>query len=239
MPCGSDWLTVAAIRLPRISNSTDVEALACEPGVAVRWVGEPSRLVEADLVVVPGSKATVSDLEWLRRNGIADALVARAAAGKPILGICGGYQMLGRSIVDPVESGSTVAGLGLLDLDVVFEAAKVLAQVSDSASGIPVRGYEIHHGRVVRSGDAPLLDGLGEGSVSGAVFGTHWHGLLENDAYRRHFLTRVAELAGREGFVVAPDVSVAAVREAQLDLLADLLAEHADVDALLSCAALP
>src|SRR5690606_11882780 len=117
-PHGSEWLTVAAIRLPRISNSTDVEALACEPGVSVRWVSEPSRLAGADLVVLPGSKATVDDLRWLRRTGLADALRDRAATGGPILGICGGYQMLGRRIVDEVESGAgTVAGRGLLDLE--------------------------------------------------------------------------------------------------------------------------
>jgi len=235
-PVGSDWLTVAAIRLPRVSNSTDVEALACEPGVAVRWVTEPSRLLDVDLVVVPGSKSTVTDLDWLRRSGIADAIGKRAAAGKPVLGICGGYQMLGRCIVDDVESAAgRVDGLGLLDLEIRFESEKVLAQVAGFADDIPVRGYEIHHGRVVRSGDGPLLqtvDGGDEGSVAGSVFGTHWHGLLESDEFRRRFLTRVAELSGRSGFVVAPATSVASVRTAQLDLLADLVEQNLDVAAI-------
>ena len=106
-PHGAQWLRVAVVRFPRISNATDAEALACEPGVAVRYVTEPSRVEGADLVVLPGSKATVADLGWLRRTGLADAVVAHARAGRPVLGICGGYQMLGRRIADPhgVESG--------------------------------------------------------------------------------------------------------------------------------------
>jgi adenosylcobyric acid synthase len=235
-PHGAQWLRVAVVRFPRISNATDAEALACEPGVAVRYVTEPSRVEGSDLVVLPGSKATVADLAWLRRTGLADAVVAHAAAGRPVLGICGGYQMLGKMIADPhgVEgptSDDTVAdGLGLLDLDVEFAAEKVLANPVAMAWGHPVRGYEIHHGRVVRSGDDPLIDG--EGSDAGAVLGTHWHGLLENDDFRRALLHRVAAQAGRDGFRAASDTSFAAERTAQLDLLGDLVEEHLDTTAL-------
>ncbi|WP_067698921.1 cobyric acid synthase [Nocardia jejuensis] len=241
-PLGGQWLSVAAVRLPRISNSTDVEALACEPGLSVRWVEEPSRLAGADLVVLPGSKSTVGDLEWLRRTGIADALIARAAAGGPILGICGGYQMLARTIEDRVESGAgTVAGLGLLDLEIEFDDPKILRRAAGHtyapdapSSGIPVHGYEIHHGRVRAAGDRPWLelDGAPEGSVRGAIWGTHLHGALESDEFRRAWLREVAAAAGHPGFVVAEDVSVARVRDAQLDLLADLMAEHLDIPAL-------
>ncbi len=241
-PLGSQWLRVSAIRLPRISNTTDVEALACEPGVSVHWVTEPSRLTDADLVVVPGSKSTLDDLAWLRRTGLADAIVARAAEGRPILGICGGYQMLGKSIIDPIESTTNRAadGLGLLDLDIEFETAKIVTGVSGSSpyfDGTDVAGYEIHHGRVVRNGDTPLMaydDGREEGSVRGAVIGTHWHGILESDGFRRHFLQWAAAQSGREGFVVATDVSVAAMREQQIDLLADLVENNIDVDAVLA-----
>src|SRR5690606_23680620 len=143
-PLGSQWLRVAVVRLPRISNATDAEALAAEPGVAVRYVTEPSRLADADLVVLPGSKATVADLAWLRRTGLADAVVAHARAGRPVLGICGGYQMLGTRILDPhgVEGGDA-EGLGLLDLDVAFDAEKHLGTPESTAWGEPVRGYEI------------------------------------------------------------------------------------------------
>jgi adenosylcobyric acid synthase len=239
---GTQWLRVAVVRFPRISNATDAEALACESGVAVRYVTEPSRIEDADLVVLPGSKATVADLAWLRRTGLADAVVAHAKAGRPVLGICGGYQMLGRVIADPhgVEGGSA-DGLGLLDLDVEFAADKALANPTGTAWGHEVRGYEIHHGRVVRSGDPLLLDSVnagsaeappGEGSDTGVVLGTHWHGLLENDGFRRALLVRVAEQAGRTGFRVAPDTSFAAERAAQLDLLGDLVADHLDTAAL-------
>ena len=237
-PRGEDWLRVGAVRLPRISNSTDVEALACEPGVLVRWVSDPADLADADLVVLPGTKATVADLAWLRDRGLAGAIADHARSGKPVLGICGGFQMLCRCIDDTVESGAgAVDGLGLLDADIVFSADKVLRRWMT-----PLSGYEIHHGRLVRCAEASWFDtGSGnsehsepQGILRGAVFGTHWHGLLDNDDFRRAWLTLVAGAAGRRGFVVADDVNVAARRDAHLDLIAEMLAAHLDVDAVLS-----
>lgn len=231
-PLGAQWLRVAAVRLPRISNSTDVEALACEPGVLVRWVADPADLADADLIVLPGSKATVCDLTWLRERGLAEAITAHASAGRPVLGICGGFQMLCTRLDDPVESGAAgVPGLGLLDADIAFHPDKTLRRWER-----PLSGYEIHHGRVSRCA-APTwfesdADPQPQGVVSGAVFGTHWHGLLDNDEFRRRWLSRVADAAGRRGFVVG-EVNVAARRDAQLDLAADLLASHLDVDAVL------
>jgi adenosylcobyric acid synthase len=225
-PRGSEWLRVAAVRLPRISNSTDVEALACEPGVLVRWVADPGDIGDADVVVLPGSKATVSDLAWLRERGLAAAVMAHAAAGRPVLGVCGGFQMLCRRIDDPVESRSgTVEGLGLLDADIVFDSAKTLRHWET-----PLHGYEIHHGQVRRSGEQ---DWLGVGIRRGAVFGTHWHGLLDNDDERRAWLTEAAAAAGRTRFVVAADTDVRARRDAQLDVMADALAAHLDLQAVL------
>ena len=230
-PRGDEWLRVAAVRLPRISNSTDVEALACEPGVLVRWVTDPADLADADLIVLPGSKATVADLSWLRDRGLAGGIVDHAGAGKPVLGVCGGFQMLCRSIEDTVESGTgLVAGLGLLDADIAFHKDKTLRRW-----GPPLVGYEIHHGRLVRCAEAGWfeVDAQPQGIARGVVFGTHWHGLLDNDDFRRAFLSRVAEAAGRRGFVVAAGVNVAARRAAQLDLMAELLASHLDVDAVI------
>ncbi|MGE2718696.1 cobyric acid synthase [Mycolicibacterium celeriflavum] len=226
-PRGEQWLRVAAIRLPRISNSTDVEALACEPGVLVRWVSEPADLVDVDVVVLPGSKATVADLDWLRRSGLADGVSAHAARGLPVLGVCGGFQMLCACIDDPVESGAgVVEGLNLLDADIVFAPDKTLRRHQE-----PLSGYEIHHGQVGRSAEDQWL---GVGLRRGAVYGTHWHGVLDNDDVRRSWLAEVAEASGRSGFVVADDVDVRARRDAQLDLMADLLTSHLDVDAVLS-----
>ncbi|WP_019869186.1 cobyric acid synthase [Salinispora oceanensis] len=238
-PRGSDWLDVAVVRLPRISNATDVEALATEPGVRVRLTVEPAELAAADLVVLPGSKATVADLAWLRQTGLADAVLAHAAAGRPLLGICGGFQMLGRRINDPVESGEgSVPGLGLLPVEVTFDPSKTVRQSAGTGwDGVPVRGYEIHHGYVSAADPdlSPLFayaDGTGEGAIAGAVYGTHWHGAFESDGFRRRFLTEVARQAGRHGFRAAPDISFAGARERSLDLLGDLVEEHLDTVAL-------
>jgi adenosylcobyric acid synthase len=224
-PRGASWLRVAAIRLPRTSNSTDVEALACEPGVLVRWTVDYSDVADADVVLIPGSKSTAADLAWLRDRGLADAVVAHARAGKPVLGICGGFQMLCARIDDRVESRvGVIDGLSLLDADVDFFPDKTLRRAE-----APLSGYEIHHGRIGRCTEAKWSH---VGIRRGAVYGTHWHGLFDNDAFRRDWLAEAALAAGRNGFVVADDTDVAARRDAQLDTLADLLTEHLDVDAV-------
>ena len=223
-------LRVAVVRLPRISNFTDADALAAEPGVLVRFATSPADLADADLVVLPGSRATVSDLAWLRDRGLAAAVTERARAGRPVLGICGGYQMLAGRIEDEVESRrGAVDGLGLLPVRVRFGAEKILGRPRGSALGAPVAGYEIHHGvaEITDPAAEPFLDGCRRGPV----WGTSWHGALENDAFRRAFLAEVAALAGRD-FTPAPGTSFAAVREARLDVLADLVAAHLDTAAL-------
>ncbi|MDQ1662314.1 MAG: adenosylcobyric acid synthase [Blastococcus sp.] len=230
LPHGEDVLRVSVVRLPRLSNFTDLDALAAEPGVLVRYATRPEELADADLVVLPGTRATVGDLAWLRETGLADAVLRRAASDGPILGICGGHQMLGRTITDDVESrAGTVAGLGLLPTDVRFGREKTLGRPTGTAFGQAVRGYEIHHGVVtVDDGAEPFLDG----AQAGSVWGTTWHGALENDGFRRAFLSEVARRSGRR-FVAAPDTDFAAVREAQLDRLGDLIADHADTAALM------
>ena len=136
--------------------------------------------------------------------------------------------MLARTIVDDVESrAGAVDGLGLLPTDVVFARDKTLGRPVGSWRGEPVRAYEIHHGVVAVEGGEPFLDG----TRVGAVFGTTWHGALENDGFRRAFVTEIARLTGRR-FLVAEDTDFAAVRETRLDALGDLIADHADTDAL-------
>ncbi|MEU9864345.1 cobyric acid synthase [Streptomyces sp. NPDC047971] len=228
-PVGEDVLRVAVCAVPLMSNFTDVDALAAEPGVVVRFVDRAEELVDADLVVVPGTRGTVKALAWLRERGLADAIARRAAEGRPVLGICGGFQALGELIEDEVESkAGTVDGLGLLPVRVRFAAEKTLARPVGEALGQPVEGYEIHHGVADVRGGEPFLDGC----RVGAVWGTHWHGSLESDGFRRAFLREVAAAAGRR-FVPAPDTSFGALREEQLDRLGDLIEEHADTDALL------
>jgi adenosylcobyric acid synthase len=223
-------LRIAVLHFPRLSNYTDVDPLACEPGVLVRLARQPDDIADADLVILPGTRATVHDLQWMRDRGLAEAVRRRARRGLPVMGICGGYQMLGGRIADGVESDiAEVPGLGLLPVTTQFTRGKTLRQSSGSAAGIPVHGYEIRHGQVRADGGEPLIiteDGSAEGCVAGPVSGTSWHGIFENDAFRRAFLTQVADQAGRRW--TPAQVCFAQVRDDWLDALGDLVAEGLD-----------
>ena len=227
---GGRSLRVAVVRLPRISNFTDVDALGLESDLDVVFVSDPRELSDADLVVLPGTRSTISDLAWLRSRGLDRAIVAHTRRGRPLLGICGGFQMLGQTIADPhgVEGGpgSRVDGLGLLDVRTDFVGEKTLGLPRGTALGAPASGYEIHHGRVT------VGDGVEEflgGARAGSVFGTMWHGSLEGDALREAFLAEVLDRA-------PSGASFPAARDARLDRLGDLVEEHLDVDALLTLA---
>jgi adenosylcobyric acid synthase len=219
-----DPLRVAVVRFPRISNFTDVDALGVEPDIEVRYASRPADLADADLVVLPGTRSTIADLAWLRDRGLDRAVLGHAAAGRPVLGICGGFQMLGVTVSDPggVEGppGTAAPGLGLLDVRTEFAQEKVLRLVAGTALGATVSGYEIHHG-VVTGEEFTRRD---------HVFATMWHGSLESDEFRSAFLAEVSALVGRDR---GPSgVSFAAARLARLDLLADLIEKHVSVDAL-------
>ncbi len=237
-PAADATLDVAVVAFPLLSNFTDFEPLVLEDDVSLRYVGSARELGQPDLVILPGSKATVQDLGWLRSRGL-DAAIAALPATTTVLGICAGYQMLGHSIDDAVESRvpSTVAGLGHLPVTTVFEADKHLAVRSGRATlsgqSVSVDGYQIHHGRVHAATGAEIwmsLDGNAgshSGVRQGAVLGTTLHGLFDNDAFRRCFLTEVAERAGRS-FSPTED-TVVARRDRELDRLADHLETHLDV----------
>lgn len=235
-PLGRDTIEVAVVRLRWMSNFTDFDALAAEPGVAVRFTQSPTDVLRADLVVLPGTKATVEDLAWLRSRRLDEALGERARRGLPTLGVCGGYQMLGARIIDDVESGSgEVAGLDILPVETVFHPDKVLATPSGRAPyfGVAASGYQIHHGRTHRLGGEPVFlttDG-DEGCRLGAVWGTSWHGMLEGDELRRALLRWVADARGLDW--VPGERSFAEVREQRLEQLGDLIEYHADTGALL------
>jgi adenosylcobyric acid synthase len=239
-PGTGEPLRIAVIRLPRISNFTDADALALEPGVLVRFVSSPAALNDADLVILPGTKATVADLAWLRARGLDSALAARAAAGRPVLGICGGYQMLGTVIHDAVESrAGTVCGLGLLPVQTTFAPAKTLRRPRGYAGSTPVAGYEIHHGTVDVRGGRPWFTSrpgdettAADGCQAGVVAGTLWHGIFENDEFRQSYLAEIGRLSGRD-FVPEAGTCFAAARQAQYDALADAVAASLDTDALL------
>jgi adenosylcobyric acid synthase len=245
-PALADTLDVVVLRLRWMSNFTDLDALSAEPGVRVRFTRSPADVERADLVVIPGTKATVEDLARLRAAGLDAALGARAAAGAPILGVCGGYQMLGATIEDGVESrAGRVEGLGLLPVSTVFSSDKLLRRRAGACSWLggarSQTGYEIRHGRVTRHGGEPLLqadDGEPDGCRDGWTLGTAWHGALEDDALRRALLRAVADARGRT--FVAGASSFAALRERRLNALGDLVEQHLDtaaVLALLECGA--
>jgi adenosylcobyric acid synthase len=210
-----------------MSNFTDADALAAEPGVRVRFTRSIADVERADLVVVPGTKATVEDLGRLRRDGLDRALAARAAAGDPIFGICGGYQLLGERIDDEVESRrGAVDGLGLLPVTTTFAPDKLLRRPTGFCDwlGTEVGGYEIRHGRPERHGGEALI--RDEGCRVGDTIGLSWHGALEHDAFRRALLLHVAGVRARR--FVPGTTPFADVRAAHLDTLGDLIAEHVD-----------
>jgi adenosylcobyric acid synthase len=241
---GPDPVRVVAVRLPRLANPSDLDPLLGEPDVSLRWATTPGELDGADLVVVPGSRATVDDLAWLRRSGIADAIRRARRHGAAVLGICAGQQILGRRIDDEVESGAgVVEGLGLLDVDTAFEPGKVVARRRGVAchprwGRHEVVGYQIHLGRA--SGARPWLDladvgAEGSASEDGAVLGTSLHGVLDADGFRAALLADVAERRGR---AFRPSPTTFADRfEAQHQRLADWLDEHLDTDAVAALAA--
>ncbi len=244
-------LEIAVVRLPRISNHDDLEPLEHEAGVAVRYVTRPEELEAADLVVLPGSKCTASDLGWLRESGIAAAVTARGAGGQPVLGICGGCQMLGEDLLDPhrVESAEErVAGLGLLALATRFLRDKTTAQVRARLAapsflgeqGAEVSGYEIHMGAVERlEGATPALEIVsrngapcreldGAIAASGAAVGTLVHGLFESEGLRSALL---ASLRSRRG-LPAPRAPALPTRDEEYDRLARAVLDNMDWQSL-------
>jgi adenosylcobyric acid synthase len=242
---GDDLLDVAVLRFPRLSNFTDVDPLVMEPDVQVRFIDHPSALGQPDLIVLPGTKATMSDLAWLHESGLADALTRCRAGPRAVmvLGICGGFQMLGGTIADPLGTESTVSeapGLGWLAADTTFAVEKTTRLRQASADGVAVAGYEIHHGLTAASagwlpwfdpaGGELARDVLSARSADGLVVGTSLHGLFESDAFRSVFLTQVARAANKPW--QPSGRSFAQAREAQIDRVADACETYLDRDAL-------
>jgi adenosylcobyric acid synthase len=241
----NERLKIAVPHLPRIANFDDLDPLAAEPDVALEVRPLAKALpADTDVVLLPGSKATLSDLDALRHAGWDIDILAHARRGGHIVGLCGGYQMLGRSIADPdgfEGQARTTPGLGLLDIETVLAPHKVLRELRarDSRSGTAIRGYEIHLGRSDGPGCATpwlVLDGKAEGAVSadGRIEGCYVHGLFAGDAFRRAWLDRVRAARGmsRSEMATQYDATVDAV----LDRLADHVAASVDLDRLLEIA---
>ncbi len=254
-------LDIAVIQLPHISNFDDFDPLAREPGVSLRYVSDSRELGSPDLVILPGSKTTIPDLAWMNVQGLSPAIQNLHCGGTAIVGICGGYQMLGQELHDPegIESSVTeMAGLGLLPLNTVFAGSKethrVHGEVMEAAgllkraAGAPISGYEIHMGRTKGEGvalpfrindrtDVPVTpDTAYDGAMNepGTVLGTYIHGLFHNGQLRRAMLE---ELAHRKG-VTLPGAAEVGAMDAEFDKLAEWVRGSLDMDLVYEIAGL-
>ena len=237
----ADVLDVAVICLPHLANFTDFDPLALEPGLTLRYVAHAGGLGDPDLVVLPGSKATVTDLIWLRERGLDAAIAVAMRRSSALLGVCAGYQMLGTTIFDGVESqAGEVPGLGLLEAETIFHAEKRTRQRSGfDTSGEAVLGYEIHHGQptpakghaswfLLNDGDGCEHEGVADPAAG--IWATSLHGIFESDGLRRSLLRTVAERRGKR-FTASP-VPFEARRQAEIDRIADALEAHLDLGAV-------
>ena len=234
-------LDVAIVRLPHISNFTDFMPLEQHPLLGVRYVQAARELGMPDLIILPGTKNTVNDLLWLRQCGLETAVQKLARRGTPVLGVCGGYQMLGGMLDDSAgtESGrpQTLRGLELLPTRTVFTLEKRRAQVTATAAapfaGAALTGYEIHTGRTTVEG-APfctLADGTPDGCVQGSVFGTYLHGLFDSGELTERLAALLCRRKGLAPETAAP-LTMQAYREQQFDLLADGVRRALDMPAI-------
>ncbi len=242
-----DKLDFAVIDLPHISNFTDIDALRIEPDVRVRIVRKPEMLGNPDVVILPGSKNVIGDLQALKERGLAEAVMKLAQEGRTrIVGLCGGFQMLGKTIEDPtgIESANRMlSGLGLLPVETVLLPEKTLKAVHARhvKSGLPLRGYEIHHGATVECGGALFACGnemavvredgepIGYASADGRIMGTYLHGFFDADAFRRWFIDDLRE---QRGWPALKSVQAVFDVEPALDRLASVVRASLDVKAI-------
>ena len=241
-------LDIAVIRLPRISNFTDFNPLERMEGVTVRYVRSPGELGRPDLILLPGTKSTMDDLKWMRQNGLEALVLKHAARGGAVVGICGGYQMLGRVLSDPdgVESGGTMAGMGLLPTETIFLGEKTRTRVDGAfrggaglftaLNGVPFHGYEIHMGETAYLEDAVPLSRLTcldraeklDGAARGNVWGSYVHGIFDSGAFAQALVNALLSAKGLTPDAVAVDWET--YQEEQYDKLAAGVRASLDMD---------
>jgi adenosylcobyric acid synthase len=247
-PAAGRPIAIGVVVFPRISNYTDFEPFLREPDVSLQYVENPEQAGALDVICLPGTKSTIADLAWLRARGWEKLIAAHHAAGGSVVGICGGYQMMGKRIADPehIESeADEAAGLGLLDIETVFEGEKITVRTEGThiVSGLAISGYEIHCGRIARFGNsAPFRLGTrggrsldefeGAGTDDDRFLGTSIHGLFDAPRFRRHFLNRIRVRKGLGPLDVAGSEDAYAVRAKAYDRFSQLLKTHLDVSAV-------
>ena len=249
-------IRIAVIQTPKISNFTDFDALAHEKDVALYYVKSVEDLGEPDVIMLPGSKNTTEDMLYLRKSGLGEKILAHAKAGKAVIGICGGYQMLGEVIRDPQHTESQndeVAGLGLLGMETVFASEKLTSQVvaqcqdlqfmGQSISADNLQGYEIHMGHTAFTREADnhpftvcqrrgkaCASQEGTANAAGNVFGTYIHGVFDNDVFRRSVLNAIRHSKGLEA--LANTRNVMAEKQQAYEHLADVVENALDMEKL-------
>ena len=248
---GTGPVQVAIVHLPHISNFTDFNILSTERSVSVRYASRAAELEGADIILLPGTKNTIEDLNWLKQRGMADEIIRHARRGGVVMGICGGYQMLGERLFDPEHTESRIpemAGLGLLDFDVTFHENKTTVQASGSVecasgwlselNGLMLDGYEIHTGtNDFREGCIPFLRLNGREEVDGVcnaagnVIGSYLHGIFDTGSFWHSLVAHVRELKGigDEGSEV---LTMEEFRRREYDRLADGVRQNLDMDAV-------
>ncbi len=242
----ADLIDIAVMRTPRLSNFTDFKVLENIEGVSLRYVDSTAKFGDPDLVILPGTKNTMKDLMWLRESGLEAKVLQHAALGRPVFGICGGYQMLGQSLSDPygVEEGGTMRGIGLLDTGTVFSQQKnrtrvsgvfnILGGVLRGLSGCPVEGYEIHMGETASSKPlTEIVDSVtGESKRDGCwkdnIYGSYVHGVFDCQATADALVKALAEMKGIDPSRVGKATGKE-YKEQQYDLLADTVRAHMDM----------
>jgi cobyric acid synthase CobQ len=243
---GNQKVNIAILDLAHISNFSDFDPLYLEPDVAVSIIRPGRPLGRPDAVIIPGSKNVISDLENLRSEGRGEELREFIEGGGSVVGICGGYQIMGETVKDPhrmESSAESAEGLGLLKVTTSLSARKTLTQVEGVhlESGLPIRGYEIHHGETERKDMQAVFaveDGRTDGSIraEGNAWGTYIHGIFDEDAFRRWFIDRLRE---RKGFEPLVSIQARYELESEFNRLADLLRRHIDMDKIYAILGLP
>ena len=244
-----DQIDIAVIRVPRISNFTDFNPLESIPGVSLRYVKSVQELQNPDMVILPGTKNTMEDLQWLRQSGMEAAILKLAGKGRIVMGICGGYQMLSTQLSDPegVEAGGSMRGMGLLQMDTVFSSQKTRTQVEGTfmqmegtlkdMQGVSFAGYEIHMGEPVFAGNTHGMNQVADrvtgtvkqdGACAGNVYGTYVHGIFDKEEVAKGIVSAIGRAKGLDVSEIQA-VDFAAFKETQYDLLADGLRKNLDM----------